>query len=235
MKVRVREAKDDIEKSYGKYFSEYFFKSKRGSEWVATHYNLNSITQNAFDTYDEAYNECIRFAESHGEKAEFDNKKIGVFPGTFDPFTLGHKSVVEKALDLFDEIHIVIGVNPSKKCMFSPEIREQIIKENFLFRDNIKVVFWEGLMVDYCKKVGAKYMIRGIRSGMDFDYENSIKYAEKKINQEVETIYFITDSEYAGVSSSIVRELIKNKHYEDLYKFVYTTVNIGVFMDENKS
>lgn len=159
-------------------------------------------------------------------------KKIGVFPGTFDPFTLGHKSVVEKAFDLFDEIHIVIGVNPGKKCMFSEEIREKIIKETFPFNENIKVVFWSGLMVDYCKKVGAKYMIRGIRTGMDFDYENSIKYAEKKINPEVETLYFITDPEYAGVSSSVVRELVKTKHYEDLPKFVYQTVNFGIFMKD---
>ena len=74
MKVRVREAKNDIERSYGNYFSEYFFESKRGSEWVATHYNLNSITQNAFDTYEEAYNECIHYAESHNKTPEFINE-----------------------------------------------------------------------------------------------------------------------------------------------------------------
>jgi pantetheine-phosphate adenylyltransferase len=159
-------------------------------------------------------------------------KRIGVFPGTFDPFTLGHKSVVEKAFDLFDEIHIVIGVNPDKKCMFSPEVRAEIIKETFPFNDNIKIVFWPGLMIDYCKKVGAKYMIRGIRTGMDFDYENNIKYAEKKINPEIETLYFITDPEYAGVSSSVVRELIKNDHYEDIFKFIHTTVNATLLFPE---
>lgn len=160
-----------------------------------------------------------------------NTKNIGVFAGTFDPFTCGHKSIVDKALDLFDEIHIVIGVNPNKKCMFSQEVREQIIKETFPFNDNVKVVFWEGFIVDYCKKIGAKYMIRGIRGGIDFDYDNMIKYAEKKINPEVETIYFMTDPEHIGISSSIVRELIKNKHYDELYNFVYTTVNIKHLID----
>lgn len=160
-------------------------------------------------------------------------KKIGVFAGTFDPFTLGHKSVVEKAFNLFDEIHIVIGINPNKKCMFSPEVREKIIKETFPFEENIKVVFWEGLIVDYCKNVGANYMIRGIRGGIDFDYENMIKYAEKMINPDVETIYFMTDPQYAGVSSSIVRELIKNKHYNDLCKFIHTTVNTNLLIPTN--
>lgn len=152
--------------------------------------------------------------------------KIGVFAGTFDPFTLGHYSVVMKAIDLFDEIHIVLANNPDKTCMFNQEIRKKICQYTFKDEPKIRVVVYDGLIIDYCKEVGSSYMIRGIRGSSDFGYENMICHANKLVNSDIETVYFMTDSKYIGISSSIVRELIKNKHYDELGKFMHSNVDL---------
>lgn len=145
---------------------------------------------------------------------------IGVFAGTFDPFTLGHKEVVEKALGMFSEIHIVIAVNPEKKCMFSQDIREEIIRQTFKNNQKIKVSYWEGLVVDYCSKVGASHIIRGLRGSIDFGYENNIYHTNRMINHEIETVYFMSGAEALGISSSAVRELVKTKHWDEVERFM---------------
>lgn len=144
-------------------------------------------------------------------------KKIALFPGTFDPFTLGHLSLVERGLHLVDEIIIAIGVNNNKKTFFSLEQRIEMTVN--LFKDNERVIVdsYEGLTVDYAKEKQARYILRGIRSVNDFEYEKNIADVNRKISG-IETFVLFTEPEHTHISSSIVRELL---HYgKDVNDFV---------------
>jgi len=136
--------------------------------------------------------------------------KIAIFPGSFSPFTLGHRSVVDRALPLFDKIIIAIGINSKKNEYFSIEEREQWINEIYKKNSKIEVQFYEGLTVDFCEKVGARYIIRGLRDSHDFKYEKNIAQTNKKLNDRIETIFIITPPEISHISSTIVRDIIKN-------------------------
>jgi len=156
-----------------------------------------------------------------------ENKKIAVFPGSFDPLTIGHKSIVLRALTLFDEIVVLIGINPTKKPMFSLEQRIEWCTAAFKDYTNVKVCMFNGLTIDFCKSIGAKYIIRGLRGSNDFEYENMINHANKIMcgkDNTIETIYFITDNEYVGISSSVVREIYK--HNGDISSLVPIGVNL---------
>lgn len=135
-------------------------------------------------------------------------QKIGVFPGSFDPITKGHESVINKALELFDKIYIAIGENPNKTYLFSLEQRTKWLKETFN-NPKIEVVNYQGLTVDFCKKVNASFIIRGIRNSADFEFEKSIADVNAKLS-DIETVFFMASAEYASISSSIVREVYKN-------------------------
>ena len=137
-------------------------------------------------------------------------KKIAVFPGSFSPFTLGHKSVVDKAIPLFDKIIVAIGINSNKNEFFSIEERKKWISEIYKNNSNIEVCFFEGLTIDLCKKLNATHIIRGLRNSHDFEYEKNIALSNKKLNSKIETLFFITPAEISHVSSTIVREIIKN-------------------------
>ena len=136
--------------------------------------------------------------------------KIAIFPGSFSPFTLGHRSVVDRALPLFDKIIIAIGINSKKNEYFSIEEREQWINEIYKKNSKIEVQFYEGLTVDLCEKVGANYILRGLRDSHDFKYEKNIAQTNKKLNDKIETIFIITPPEISHISSTIVRDIIKN-------------------------
>ena len=136
--------------------------------------------------------------------------KIAVFPGSFSPFTLGHKSIVDRALPLFDKIIISIGINSEKKEYFSVEERKQWIQKVYKSNSKLEVQFYEGLTVDFCEKVGANYILRGLRDSHDFKYEKNIAHTNTDLNDEVETIFFITPTEISHLSSSIIRDIIKN-------------------------
>ena len=133
-----------------------------------------------------------------------------IYPGSFSPFTLGHKSVVDRALPLFEKIIIAIGINSEKNEYFSIEEREQWIKEIYKNNSKIEVQFYEGLTVDLCEKVGANYILRGLRDSHDFKYEKNIAQTNKKLNDRIETIFIITPPEISHISSTIVRDIIKN-------------------------
>lgn len=137
-----------------------------------------------------------------------NTSKIGVFPGSFDPITKGHESVINKAISLFDKIYIAIGINSSKQYTFSLEQRITWIEDAFK-STKIEVVSYEGLTVDFCKKVNAQYIIRGIRNSADFEFEKSIAEVNTKLSG-IETVFFIASAEHASISSSIVREVYKN-------------------------
>jgi pantetheine-phosphate adenylyltransferase len=150
--------------------------------------------------------------------------KIAIFPGSFSPFTIGHQSIVDRALPLFDKIIISIGINSEKNQYFSIEERLQWIKDIYANNSKIEVKFYEGLTVDYCKKEDAKYILRGLRDSHDFKFEKGIAQMNKDLNKEVETIFIITPSEISHISSSIIRDIIKNGG--DVSKFIPKEIDL---------
>ena len=151
-------------------------------------------------------------------------KKIAVFPGSFDPITRGHESVIRRAVPLFDEIYVAIGLNAEKKSFFPLEKRMRWIKKTFEDNSAIKVIQYEGLTVELCKNLKAKYLLRGLRTSADFEFERSIGQINKKLNPEIETIFLLTAPEYASLNSGIVRDILR--HGGDASQFVPEKVNL---------
>ena len=151
-------------------------------------------------------------------------KKTAVFPGTFDPYTKGHESVIQKVLPLFDKIIIGIGINSEKSGFFPLEDRIDWIKKVYKNEPKIEVVTYNSLTVDFCREYKAKYIIRGLRSNIDFDYEQQIAQINKKLDAKIETLFILTDPEYAAVSSSFVREIYKYKG--DIRPFIPIEIEI---------
>lgn len=150
--------------------------------------------------------------------------KTAVFPGSFDPITRGHESVIRRALPLFDEIYVSIGANAEKKSYFSLDQRLEFIRQVFADEVRIKVTQYEGLTVNYCGQVGARYLLRGLRTSADFEFERSIGQINKKLNPEVETVFFLTDPQYTSLNSSIVRDILR--HGGDVSQFVPDRVRL---------
>ncbi len=137
--------------------------------------------------------------------------RIAIFPGSFDPITKGHEEIVRRAIPLFDEIVVALGINSSKNYMYSLEQRLQWIESTFADCPTIKVVQYEGLTIEACKKYEAKFILRGLRNSNDYEYEKSIAMMNQSMAEEVETIYLNTKPEWAAISSTIVRDIIKNQ------------------------
>ncbi|MEM8526803.1 MAG: pantetheine-phosphate adenylyltransferase [Bacteroidota bacterium] len=135
--------------------------------------------------------------------------KIAVFPGSFDPITSGHVDLVRRALPLFDEVIIAIGINSQKKYLFSLEQRMAWLEKVFADEPKVKVGSFQRLTAHYCKEIGAKYLIRGLRNASDFDYEKTISQLNHIVGEGIETIFLISQPEYSHISSTIVREIIK--------------------------
>ncbi len=139
-----------------------------------------------------------------------------VFPGTFDPITLGHVDIIKRALPLFDELIIAIGVNADKKTMFSLEERIKFIEDVFKNESRIKVKSYIGLTANFCKNEKAQFIVRGLRNSIDFAYEQSIAQANAKVNG-VDSVFLISSPEYSHISSSIVRDIARHGgDYQDL-------------------
>lgn len=139
------------------------------------------------------------------------NMKRAIFPGSFDPITKGHQALVERGLELFDEIIIAIGTNSSKQYMFTLDERIKFIKQTFGDESRIKVESYEGLTTEYCVKKDAQFMLRGLRTSPDFEFERAIAQINKEMKPNLETVFLITSAELSAISSSIVRDIIKNK------------------------
>lgn len=137
-------------------------------------------------------------------------KNIALFPGTFDPITIGHVNVIERAMPLFDEIIIGIGHNSNKVTLFKWEQRLEWIQDIFKDNQKVRAEMYEGLTADFCKKINANFILRGIRNMADFDYEKTIAQMNKLITLRVETVFFMSDPSFSPVSSSVVRDLIRN-------------------------
>lgn len=136
--------------------------------------------------------------------------KRALFPGTFDPITLGHTEIIERGLQLFDEIIVGVGVNSSKQTMFPLEQRIFWIQEYFLkVNHKVKVMPFDGLTVEFAKKHEIQFLLRGLRSAPDFEYEKHIFLLNKHLDEKIETVFLISDTQYIGVSSTLVREIIK--------------------------
>ena len=152
-----------------------------------------------------------------GNVSDHANKRIALFPGTFDPFTIGHESLVQRALGLVDEIVIAIGVNESKKTYFSLEQRLDMIGDLYENEPRVKVGYYDCLTIDFAKKTGAKYILRGIRSVNDFEYEKTIADMNRALSG-IETFVLFTEPALTHVSSTQVRELLRYGH--DVSDFV---------------
>ena len=135
--------------------------------------------------------------------------KRALFPGSFDPITLGHYDIIKRALDLFDEIVVAIGVNGDKNYMFTVEQRKQFIEKAFADEPKVKVTTYQGLTVDFCKEIDAQFILRGLRNPADFEFEKAIAHTNRKLSQ-IETVFLLTAARTSFISSSIVRDVIRN-------------------------
>lgn len=145
-------------------------------------------------------------------------ERIAVFPGSFDPFTIGHESIVRRALSLFDKIIIAIGLNTNKPDFFPIEKRIQWIKEVFEFDEKVSVFNYNGLTIEFCRKMNARFIIRGLRTASDFDYERSIALVNQAMDSGIETLFMLTSPEYSAITSTLVRDIIR--HGGDASKFL---------------
>jgi pantetheine-phosphate adenylyltransferase len=135
--------------------------------------------------------------------------KRALFPGSFDPITLGHYDIITRALDLFDEIVVAIGINSDKNYMFTVEQRKEFIEKAFADEPKVKVTTYQGLTVDFCKEIDAQFILRGLRNPADFEFEKAIAHTNRKLSQ-IETVFLLTAARTSFISSSIVRDVIRN-------------------------
>lgn len=149
--------------------------------------------------------------------------KRALFPGSFDPLTLGHYDIINRGVTLFDEVIVAIGVNTEKKYMFSLEERKRFVEDAFADEPRIKVVTYKGLTVEFCKEIGVGFILRGLRNPADFEFEKAIAHTNRKLSK-IETIFLLTAAKTSFISSSIVRDVIRNNG--DYTKLVPKTVRV---------
>jgi pantetheine-phosphate adenylyltransferase len=152
--------------------------------------------------------------------------RIAVFPGSFDPFTVGHESIVRRALPLFDKIIIAIGRNTNKEDFFPLDKRMEWIRTVFEDESKITVESYSGLTVDYCKQVKANYILRGVRTSSDFEYERAIGQMNRSMDSAIETVFLLTQPEHTFIASTIVRDVIR--HGGDASSFLPQKVKIDI-------
>ena len=150
--------------------------------------------------------------------------RIAVFPGSFDPFTIGHESIVERAKSLFDKIIIAIGENSNKNSFLSLENRIKLIQDVFASDAEIEVRAYKGLTVDFCKEVKAKFLLRGLRTAADFEYERAISQINKLMYPDIESVFLLTLPEHTPINSTIVRDILRHKGDAD--KFLPSGIDI---------
>src|SRR5512133_256960 len=151
-------------------------------------------------------------------------KKVAVFPGSFDPFTIGHEAIIRRAMSLFDEIIIAVGANVLKKNFYSLETRKEMIIKVFRDEPRVSVDHYEGLTADFCRKNGAGYILRGLRTSADFEFERAIGQVNKSMAPAIESVFLLTVPEHSFINSTIVRDIIKSGG--DASKFVPAAINL---------
>ncbi len=135
--------------------------------------------------------------------------KRAVFPGSFDPITLGHFDIIKRSVSLFDEVIVAIGINAEKKYMFSLEDRKRFIEDSFKDLPKVSVITYEGLTIDLCKQIKAEFIVRGLRNPADFEFEKAIAHTNRRLSK-IETVFLLTAANTSYISSSIVRDVIRN-------------------------
>ncbi len=149
--------------------------------------------------------------------------KRAIFPGSFDPITLGHYDIIKRGVTLFDEIIVAIGVNSEKKYMFSLEERKKFIEDTFADEPKVKVMTYKGLTVDFCKKIDIEFILRGLRNPADFEFEKAIAHTNRDL-APIETVFLLTSAQTSYIASSIVRDVIRNNG--DYTKLVPKSVRV---------
>lgn len=158
--------------------------------------------------------------------------KIAVFPGTFDPITLGHTDIIDRSLDLFDKIIVGIGVNSNKQPMFPLEQRINWISNIYKEEQKIEVKSYEGLTVNFCESVNAQFIIRGIRTVSDFEYEKAISDMNQLLNPQIESIFLACTAKYSSFSSTMVRDVIRNNGDSSLFLPMEIRQNIALAQEQ---
>ena len=154
--------------------------------------------------------------------------KVAVFPGSFDPFTVGHESIVLRALSIFSRVVIAVGYNSSKKSLFPLETRIRMIENVFKGYPNVSVKSYQGLTVDFCKSINAGYILRGLRTASDFEFERAIAQVNRMMDGNLETVFLLTSPEHTPVNSTIVRDILI--HGGDATMFIPKGINIKDYM-----
>ncbi len=150
------------------------------------------------------------------------SNNIGIYPGTFDPITNGHLDIIKRAMIMFDKLYITISNNTSKKTLFTLEERIDILKSVTKEYSNVEIVVCNELTVNFAKKIGARFLVRGLRAVTDFEYELQMAHTNRKIESEIDTVFLMTSSEYSYLSSSLIKEIAK--YNGDISKFVHPEV-----------
>jgi len=151
-------------------------------------------------------------------------KKIAIFPGSFDPFTIGHEEIVRRGLSLFDKIIIGIGNNSNKHCLLTIEKRKEIIEKVFEGNPAIEVDIYNGLTIQHCQKKNAKYLLRGLRTAADFEYERAIAQMNKNLDHSIESVFLLTAPEHTPIASTIVRDIFVNEG--DISEFLPSNITM---------
>jgi len=150
--------------------------------------------------------------------------KRALFPGSFDPLTLGHYDIIKRGIKLFDEVVVAIGINAEKNYMFSLEERKLFIEKSFENEPKVKIVTYKGLTIDFCKEIDAQFILRGLRNPADFEFEKAIAHTNRKLSK-IETVFLLTAANTSYISSSIVRDVIRNNG--DYTKLVPDSVRVN--------
>ena len=144
-------------------------------------------------------------------------KRVALFPGSFDPFTAGHHNILKRALTMFDEVVVAIGINQDKRSFFTTEQRLDVIRQSVRGMKGVSVISYDGLTIDICHKLGIKHIVRGVRNMLDFETERSVADANRRLAPDIETIIIPTAQEFAHISSSAVRDIISHKGDTSLF------------------
>ncbi len=155
-------------------------------------------------------------------------EKVAVFPGSFDPFTVGHESIALRALTIFDKIIIAVGYNASKKSFFPLEQRLAIIRKVFENEPRIEVISYEGLTVELCKRIKVNNILRGLRTSADFEFERAVGQVNKAMLNELETVFLLTAPEHSSVNSTVIRDILL--HHGDPSQFLPKSINIKEYL-----